>query len=125
MNLNQVTIASKNVKRAVEFYQKLGLILIVENYPSYARFECPEGHATFSIHLVEQLPEVNGTIIYFECNNLDETVQQFKNKGVLFDADPVDQFWLWREAYLKDPDGNIICLYFAGANRLNPPWRLS
>jgi len=24
---------------------------------------------------------------------------------------------LWREAYLKDPDGNIICLFSAGQNR--------
>ncbi len=40
------------------------------------------------------------------------------------DADPVDQRWLWREAYLSDPDGNTICLYHAGENRLHPPWRI-
>ena len=26
--------------------------------------------------------------------------------------------------YLQDPDGNPLCLYHAGENRLNPPWRL-
>jgi hypothetical protein len=25
---------------------------------------------------------------------------------------------------LRDPDGNILCLYHAGDNRRNPPWRL-
>ena len=28
--------------------------------------------------------------------------------------------WLWREAYLRDPDGNKICLYYAGENGLRP-----
>ena len=27
-------------------------------------------------------------------------------------------------AYLRDPDGNRLCLYFAGENRVNPPWRV-
>ena len=40
-------------------------------------------------------------------------------------ADPVDQRWLWREAYLRDPAGNLLCLYCAGENRLFPPWRLT
>jgi catechol 2,3-dioxygenase-like lactoylglutathione lyase family enzyme len=124
MNLNQVTIPSKNVKIAVDFYQKLGLNLIVENFPSYARFVCPDGNTTFSIHLVDKLTEGNGTVVYFECDNLDETIEKLKSQGFLFDSEPVDQPWLWREAHLKDLDGNIICLYYAGNNRLNPPWRL-
>jgi len=23
-----------------------------------------------------------------------------------------------------DPSGNVVCLYHAGDNRLNPPWRV-
>ena len=42
----------------------------------------------------------------------------------MFESEPIDQTWLWREAYLKDPNGNQICLFYAGENRLNPPWRL-
>ena len=42
-----------------------------------------------------------------------------------FDADPQDQPWLWREAYLRDPDDNVMCLYHAGHNRQNPPWRIN
>ncbi len=41
------------------------------------------------------------------------------------DVDPIDQRRLWREAYLSDPDGNTICLYHAGKNRLHPPWRIA
>ena len=36
----------------------------------------------------------------------------------------VAQKGLWREARLRDPSGNPICLFAAGANRLNPPWRI-
>lgn len=32
--------------------------------------------------------------------------------------------YLWREARLRDRDGHELRLYFAGENRLNPPWRL-
>ena len=37
---------------------------------------------------------------------------------------PIDQDWLWREARLADPSGNIICIYRAGENRRFPPWRI-
>jgi hypothetical protein len=42
-----------------------------------------------------------------------------------FERRPVDQPWLWREARLRDPDGNWLCLLRAGENRLVPPWRLA
>ncbi|MEO1522796.1 MAG: hypothetical protein AAFU78_18740 [Cyanobacteria bacterium J06633_2] len=41
-----------------------------------------------------------------------------------FDSEPTDQPWLWREAHLRDPDGNRLILYHAGEYRKNPPWRL-
>ena len=124
MDLNQVTVPSRDVAAAVGFYTRLGLIQIVADLPDYARFTCPVGDATFSIHRVDALPKGAGTVVYFECADLDDTVTRLKAGGVVFDADPVDQPWLWREAYLRDPDDNMICLFFAGENRLNPPWRL-
>ena len=124
MNLNQVTVPSINVKTSVEFYRRFGLRQIVDNLPKYARFECPDGNSTFSIHLVEKLSEGHGVVVYFECDDLDQTVQKLKRDGIEFSSDPQDQPWLWREAYLNDPDGNVICLYYAGKNRLNPPWRI-
>ena len=62
--------------------------------------------------------------MYFECDNLDEQVEQLKNDGILFELEPTDQRWLWREARLKDVDGNQIILFYAGENRVNPPWRI-
>ncbi len=62
--------------------------------------------------------------VYFECDDLDDRVVRLKSAGVRFDNDPVDQRWLWREAWLRDPDGNRLCLYFAGRNRIDPPWKV-
>jgi catechol 2,3-dioxygenase-like lactoylglutathione lyase family enzyme len=125
MNLNQVTLPSTDVARSIAFYRRLGFELIVASAPRYARFACPDGGATLSVHHVEQAPPDSPTVIYFECEQLDQTVAQLKQDGIVFESGPVDQHWLWREAYLLDPDGNRICLYHAGQNRLNPPWRVT
>jgi predicted enzyme related to lactoylglutathione lyase len=124
MNLNQVTIPSLNVAKAVKFYKFLGLNLIVDALPRYVRFECPDGESTFSIHQVEAIPKGNGISIYFEVEHLDEKVEELKTKGITFLSEPEDKTWLWREAHLNDVDGNHIILYKAGTNRKNPPWRI-
>lgn len=123
MRLNQVTVAAKDIGASVDFYRRLGLKLIVLA-EHYARFEMPEGGSTFSLHLAPTGPGDNAPTIYFECDALDAEVARLKAAGVMFDSDPVDQRWLWREAYLRDPAGNVICLYHAGENRTHPPWRL-
>lgn len=124
MNLNQITVPSLDLTKSIPFYEKLGLKLIVKSLPHYARFECPDGDATFSIHQTESLPSGEGIYVYFECEELDQHVANLKQEGITFELEPVDQSWLWREARLKDLDGNQIILFHAGVNRLNPPWRI-
>lgn len=123
MNLNQITVPSLDIPKSIAFYQTLGLKLIVKS-AHYARFECPDGTSTFSVHLTEQLPTGQGISVYFECEDLDKKVSDLIQKGIRFDELPNDKPWLWREAYLKDPDGNQLILFYAGENRLNPPWRI-
>jgi len=124
MDLNQITVPSLDLTKSIPFYEKLGLKLIVKSLPTYARFECPNGTSTFSIHQTKELPTGDGIYIYFECENLDAEVEKIKSKGIEFDQEPTDQTWLWREARLKDVDGNQLILFHGGENRLNPPWRV-
>lgn len=124
MNLNQITVPALDIPKSIAFYQTLGLKLIVKS-DHYARFECPDGTSTFSVHLTDKLPTGHGISVYFECEDLDEKVEDLIQKGVQFDELPNDKSWLWREAYLKDPDGNQLILFFAGENRLCPPWRIN
>lgn len=62
-------------------------------------------------------------MIYFEHEAQDDLYEEFIRKGITFEQAPTDQRYLWKEAILKDPSGNKIKLYWAGENRLNPPWK--
>ncbi len=124
MNLNQITVPVSDVERSIRFYEKLGLRLSVQSLPTYARFECPEGNSTFSLHQVDLMPVGDGIWVYFEVQNPDEIVNELIGKGIVFEEMPNNKPWLWREARLKDPDNNQIISYFAGSNRANPPWRM-
>lgn len=123
MNLNQVTIYTHKPLETVEFYQKLGLELIVDSRPRYARLLCPDGDSTLSVHSAEKTENSSNIVLYFECEDLDAKVAELKNLGLQFNENPTDKDWLWRESYLNDPSGNKICLFRAGKNRKNPPWR--
>lgn len=124
MNLNQITIYTHKPEETVEFYQKLGLTLIVDSRPRYARLLCPDGDSTLSIHIAEENQINSNIVLYFECEDLDAKVEELKNLGLQFTEDPTDKDWLWRESYLIDPGGNKICLFRAGKNRKTPPWRV-
>lgn len=55
---------------------------------------------------------------------IDARVKALQAQGIVFENEPADQRWLWQEAWLSDPAGNWLCLYLAGENRKNPPWRI-
>ncbi len=123
MNLNQITIKSSDVNRAVDFYSLLGLQLIVDSSPRYVRFACPKGDSTFSVSRGKTTHDVS-TTLYFEVDDVDQTYQKLQAQGIHFKAAPQDQRWLWRESALDDPDGHPLILFSAGQNRKNPPWKL-
>jgi catechol 2,3-dioxygenase-like lactoylglutathione lyase family enzyme len=122
MQLNQVTVAITDIERSIIFYEKLGLKLIVKD-DHYARFIAPGNEATFSIHKTDSF-HPSETIIYFETDEIDEKIEELRAAGIVIEEEPVMQSWLWYESYINDPDGNSICIYHAGENRLNPPWRI-
>jgi hydroxymethylpyrimidine/phosphomethylpyrimidine kinase len=95
----------------------------VDSPPRYARFETDCG-TTFSLHAFGSTVSDSGVVIYFEVEDVDDTVEQLKRKGLAFESEPENQTWLWREVYLRDPSGNKVCIYHAGENRRYPPWRI-
>ena len=124
MDLNQVTLPAVDLRESVDFYTRMGFLQIVDS-PHYARFECPDGDATFSLHAVDTVSAQSGVTIYFEHEALDELYAELRARGFEFEQAPVDRSWLWREAILIDPAGDRICLYRAGENRRHPPWRMA
>ncbi len=128
MRLNQVTVPCIDYEASCAFYKALGLIQIVDSAPRYARFECPAGDggepATFSLHTVEQIAQGDAASVYFEVENLVGEVGRLCMHGIHPVDGPVEQNWLWAEAWYRDPAGNRICLYTAGKARRFPPWRV-
>jgi hydroxymethylpyrimidine/phosphomethylpyrimidine kinase len=122
--LNQVTVTGSNYRRSVEFYRQLGLHQIVDSPDTgYARFETAGG-VTLSVQIDPDEKILATTAIYLECDDLDDRVEQLARSGIAFEHGPRNQPWMWREARLRDPDGNIIFFYKAGENRRFPPWRI-
>jgi hydroxymethylpyrimidine/phosphomethylpyrimidine kinase len=122
--LNQVTVTGTSYERSVDFYRRLGLQQIVDSPDTgYARFETAGG-VTFSVQIDPDEKILATTAIYLECDDLDERVEALARSGIAFEHGPRNQPWMWREARLRDPDGNIIFFYKAGENRRFPPWRM-
>lgn len=122
--LNQITVTGRDYARQVAFYRKLGLRQIVDSPENgYARFEA-WGGVTFSVQIDPDEEIAPTTAVYFEVEDLDQRVEALARNGLVFEHGPRDQPWLWREARLRDPAGNIIFLYRAGESRRFPPWRM-
>ena len=122
MRMNQVTVGCTDYEASTKFYETLGLTRIVDAPPRYARFETPGGE-TMSLHAVDRVAST--TVVYFEVDDVDAVHAALTAKGLVFDAPPRDERWLWRETRLRDPAGNQVCFYHAGENRRFPPWRIT
>jgi len=122
MKLNQITLSVSNIARSKAFYLRLGFRLLVDS-AHYTRFLAPDGDTTFSLHVAEG-DVLSGATLYLETDNVDEEKARLEAAGIVFDTEVLDQSYLWREAEFRDPDGHRWKLYYAGENRIDPPWRV-
>lgn len=125
MELNQVTLPARDLAESVDWYRRFGLRQIVHAAENgYARFEIPDGEGTLSLQVAPGRVREPSAHVYFETASPEALVEGLRGRGI----EPVepleDKPWLWREAWYVDPAGNRLCVYAAGENRRNPPWRL-
>jgi catechol 2,3-dioxygenase-like lactoylglutathione lyase family enzyme len=124
MRLSHVTLFVADIPRSRAFYDALGFELIVDA-PHYCRF-ATRGDATLSIERREPpiAPAAQIGIEFDSAASLDAEIAKLKAEGVAVAEGPVDRTWLWRDARIIDPDGHELMYFFAGANKLDPPWRV-
>lgn len=120
---NHAMIYVRDVGRALEFYRDvLGLkvISVVEGGPGYARLRAPSGRGTIALHgtMGEPIAEGSAIRLYFEVKQLDAFCRSLAAQGVVIRKMPAPMPWGWRHAYLDDPDGHEVSLYWAGEKRL-------
>jgi catechol 2,3-dioxygenase-like lactoylglutathione lyase family enzyme len=122
MQLNHVMVYTTDLKRALAFYaDALGLqVLVATPLYGYARLKFPDGAGTLALHLAEPGATVaaDGIRLYFEVRDLDAFCDRLVARGVAVKQMPQDMPWGWRHAYVDDPDGHEISLYWAGSKRL-------
>jgi catechol 2,3-dioxygenase-like lactoylglutathione lyase family enzyme len=125
LDFNHAMIYTRDVAASMHFYSDLlGFKLIDwmewEGRSVYARLRAPRGTATIALHLLERdktLPEFGGIRLYFEIKSLEKFCKRLENAGITLTKQPKVMPWGWKHAYLDDPDGHEVSLYWAGAKR--------
>ena len=117
----------KDVNRGMHFYRDLLGFKLIEDFryegtPVYARLRAPGGDGTIALHQagpsVSFSREGDNVRLYFEVRDLDSFCEKLQKKGFYITQMPKMMPWGWRHAYLNDPDGHEISLYWAGENRM-------
>ena len=125
LTFNHAMIYVKDVGRGIRFYGDLLGFKLVEDFRHegaslYARMRAPGGDGTIALHQAGSDVSVasDGVRLYFEVRELDEFCRKLQQKGFYITKLPRMMPWGWRHAYLNDPDGHEISLYWAGQNRM-------
>jgi catechol 2,3-dioxygenase-like lactoylglutathione lyase family enzyme len=125
LTFNHAMVYVKDVQPALEFYRNWLGFKVIEDFryegrPVYARMRAPGGDGTIALHQAGPGASVasNGVRLYFEVRDLDDFCRRLQKRGFYFTQLPTMMPWGWRHAYLNDPDGHEISLYWAGENRM-------
>jgi catechol 2,3-dioxygenase-like lactoylglutathione lyase family enzyme len=125
LTFNHAMIYVKDVERGMRFYRDLMGFKLIEDFrydgtPVYARLRAPGGDGTIALHQAGAGASLasEGVRLYFEVRDLDDFCRKLLQKGFYITQMPRMMPWGWRHAYLNDPDGHEISLYWAGENRM-------
>ncbi len=126
LTFNHAMIYVKDVARALGFYRDLLGFKLIEDFryegtAVYARLRAPGGDGTIALHQAGPSASLvsEGVRLYFEVRDLDEFCRKLMRKGFYITKMPRMMEWGWRHAYLNDPDGHEISLYWAGEKRMS------
>lgn len=125
LTFNHAMVYVKDVEAALGFYRdRLGFKVLDEfahhGRLAYARLKPAHGSSTIALHLLEpgkSLPPDDAIRLYFEVRDLEKFCGSLEFAGVKFSQPPKLMPWGWKHAYLDDPDGHEVSLYWAGPKR--------
>jgi catechol 2,3-dioxygenase-like lactoylglutathione lyase family enzyme len=122
VNFNHVLIYVRNLDASLRFYRDLLGFRKVEEIPGdYARLRSAASESTLALHVTKSRAtrRPGGVWLYFEVKELQRLYPRLRDAGVPFSQPPLRMPWGWVQAFLEDPDGHQLCLYWAGSRRLN------
>ncbi len=114
-------IYSADLEASLRFYtEALGLKPLELMMPYYARLRSPVGTSTIALHKLEPGADATskGVRLYFETPKLAAAVKRVEKAGYTLKSPVKKMPWGWTHAYINDPDGHEISLYWSGGSRL-------
>src|SRR6266542_833272 len=124
LDFNHAMVYVRDLAAGLHFYADLLGFKILEQLQwqdrtVYARLRSPRGNGTLALHLAEpgRPVESAGVRLYFEVKALEAFCKKLEAAGVVLSQGPKLMPWGWKHAYLNDPDGHEVSLYWAGAKR--------
>jgi catechol 2,3-dioxygenase-like lactoylglutathione lyase family enzyme len=122
---NHAMVYARDVEKALRFYRDLLGLKVVDEFRHhgqllYVRMKSPRGDGTLALHLPGPGDEIrfgSSVRLYFEVRDLERKCKQLEAAGMKFSQAPKMMPWGWKHAYLDDPDGHEVSLYWAGAKR--------
>ena len=113
-------IYTRDVEISLRFYvEGLGLKPLELMLPYYARLRSPRGTATVALHKLDPGTALStgGIRLYFETPELAAAVKQVERAGYKVKSQAKKMPWGWTHAYLDDPDGHEVSLYWSAGLR--------
>lgn len=110
--IGQIAIAVSDIQKSLDFYKNtLGLNLLFEAPPNLAFLQC-DGVRIMLTTLQGEEGDHHTSVIYYKVKDLEKSVSQLKNKGVVFIREPqltakMPDHELW-QGFIRDPDDNLI-----------------
>ncbi|HKW65182.1 MAG TPA: VOC family protein [Candidatus Acidoferrum sp.] len=120
IEFNHAMVYVRDLTPALKFYvDQLGFKTVEVYEHAYARLRSPKGSTSIALHVAPPHEQVSaeGVRLYFEVKELDDVCARLQVAGVQLTQPPKIMPWGWRHAYLNDPDGHEISLYWAGKKR--------
>lgn len=103
--LEIIMIPVKDRQKAKEFYLKLGFHVIAEapmpDGETWLQMGLPNGNASISLAGFQAM--------IFETDDIEKEIRELKTKGI--EAGKIDDTPWGRFTWLKDLDGNSLCLH--------------
>lgn len=106
--LGSVAVVVSDAKKAAEWYTKTLGFELVSSEDHWVTVRA--GGSDTVIHLCQGPPlEPGNTGILFECDDVEKTYRELRERGVVFTKPPRDEGW-GVYAMFRDPDGNEFWL---------------
>ena len=116
--MKYVILYVTNFDKSMEFYKNILGLAVKMQQGTYVEFDT--GHTTLAINTRQSVAELTGLDVLesnrssktfevgFVVDDVEETVETLRQKGVTIVKEPVTKPWGQTVAYVLDPDGHYI-----------------